>query len=156
MVFSARKSWLAFELISMQDTITLKKLENPENPRKSIQRVKLFINSTWPYLNEISPYFIHKIKTNDYNVLVVNVFAALLNEIPAQKKRLIQCALYYWEVRVCNLFSFKWFCETVIFEHFKFLRLMSMLCQTEWSWELRTWSHDEFAWYSINFSPLLL
>ena len=38
------------------------------------------------YLNEIPPYFIHEIKTNDYNVIVIIVFAAFLNEIPAQKR----------------------------------------------------------------------
>ena len=45
--------------------ITKKKTGKPVQPTK---------NNTEPYLNEISVYFIHEIKTKGYNVIGVNLF----------------------------------------------------------------------------------
>ena len=42
--------------------------------KKTVKPVQPTTNNTRPYLNEISVYFIHEIKTKGYNVIGVNLF----------------------------------------------------------------------------------
>ena len=61
-----------------------------EISEKTIKPMKAPKNSTWSYLNEISPHFI----TNGYDIIYVSLFLTLLNEIPL-KEGSSRCALYH-------------------------------------------------------------
>ena len=61
-----------------------------EISEKTVKPMKAPENSTWSYLNEISPHFI----TNGYDIIYVSLFLTLLNEIPL-KEGSSRCALYH-------------------------------------------------------------
>ena len=61
-----------------------------EISEKTVKPMKAPKNSTWSYLNEISPHFI----TNGYDIIYVSLFLTLLNEIPL-KRGSSRCALYH-------------------------------------------------------------
>ena len=48
--------------------------------------VKSAKNSTWPYLNEISPHFIHEIKTKGYDDIGINIFLRTLMRFLRKKR----------------------------------------------------------------------
>ena len=88
----SQRRFCAYPFENMNRTMDQPKQQTQKWLEKTVQRVIPPKNSTWPYLNEISPHFIYEIKTSGYDIIYVSVFLPSLKRGSSHARPLLlQC-----------------------------------------------------------------